>query len=166
MKRFVIFLLLISIFFTSGCYTLRKKFIRKKKYQKEEPVYVGFKDYPTKPSREAYLDYYLFVEGWIDELSDELSDSFSVSKAYSLKRVKRAIKEAIMNLEQIIAFFNKEGKEKIYPLYQDLVKVKESIDKNPNTSAIERSTLLQKVEHFRRRFEADFKYSNAQKWME
>lgn len=160
MRKYSIFILIAALFLTSGCYTLRKKFIRKKKYQKEEPVYVNFKDYPTKPSREAYVDYYLFVKGWLSELSE------SLSKGYSVKREKRAIKEAMMNLEQIISFFDKEGQEKIYPLYQDLSKVKGSIENNPNMSSVERNSLVQKLEHFRRRFEADFKYSNAQKWMQ
>lgn len=160
MRKYFIFVLITALFLTSGCYTLRKKFIRKKKYQKEEPVYVNFKDYPTKPSREAYLDYYLFVKGWLSELSE------SLSKGYSIKREKRAIKEATMNMEQMISFFNKQGQEKIYPLYEDLVKIKGTIETNPNLTSVERNTLVQKIEYFRRRFEADFKYSNAQKWMQ
>lgn len=160
MRKYFIFVLIAALFLTSGCYSLRKKFIRKKKYQKEEPVYVNFKDYPTKPSREAYLDYYLFVKGWLEELTE------SLNRGYSIKREKRAIGEAVMNLEQMIGFFNKEGQEKIYPLYQDLTKVKVSIETNPNLSSVERNTLVQRIEHFRRRFEADFKYSNAQKWMQ
>jgi hypothetical protein len=160
MRKYLTLIIIAALFLTSGCYSLRKKFIRKKKYQKEEPVYVNFKDYPTKPSREAYLDYYLFVKGWLSELSE------SLSKGYSLKREKRAIKEAMMNMEQIISFFNKEGQGKIYPLYEDLAKIKGAIDANPNMSSVERNTLVQKIEHFRRRFEADFKYSNAQKWMQ
>jgi predicted RND superfamily exporter protein len=160
MRKPIIFIIIAVLLCTSGCYSLRKKFVRKKKYQKEEPVYVNFKDYPQKPSRGAYLDYYLFVKGWLDELAE------SLNKGYSVKREKRAIRQAVMNLEQMIGFFNEEGQGKIYPFYQDLLKVKEDIEKNPNMSAVERNSLVQKIEHFRRRFEADFKYSNAEKWMQ
>jgi hypothetical protein len=148
------------IFSTSGCYNLRKKFVRKKKYQKEEPVYINFKDYPQKPTREAYIDYFLFVKGWLDELQE------SLDRGYSIKREKRAINNAIMNLEQIMSFYNDQGKEKAYPLYRDLVAVKNTIEKNPNKNKIERDYLNQRIDHFRRKFEAEFNYTEAGKWMQ
>ena len=83
------------IFVNSGCHSIRKKFIRKKKSKEEVPVYIDFKDYPEIPSREAYIDYYLFVEGWLEELVGALK------KGFSYKRQKRSIDEAIMNFEQI-----------------------------------------------------------------
>lgn len=165
MRKILILLLVGIIFSTSGCYTLRKKFVRKKKYQKEEPVYINFKDYPAKPSRDAYVDYFLFVKGWLDDLTESLRIE-RLNTGYNNKREKRAINGAVMNLEQIISFFNQEGKEKIYPLYVDLVKVRNAMEKEPNMSQPRRSLMLQKIEHFRRAFEAEFKYSEAQKWMD
>ncbi|MFA5271241.1 MAG: hypothetical protein WC412_02740 [Candidatus Omnitrophota bacterium] len=165
MKKLFILLLIGIIFSTSGCYTIRKKFIRKKTAQQEEPVYVNFKDYPNKPSREAYVDYFIFVKGWLDDLSESLQIE-RLNRGYSNKRERRAINEAVMNLEQIIAFFNQEGKEKIYPLYKDLVKIRDKMEKDPGMSAIERSRILQKIEHFRREFEGEFNYRQAEKWME
>lgn len=165
MRKILILLLVGIMFSTSGCYTLRKKFIRKKKVQQEEPVYINFKDYPAKPSRDAYVDYFLFVKGWTDDLMESLKIE-RLNTGYNNKREKRAINGAVMNLEQIISFFNQEGKEKIYPLYVDLVKVKDTLEKEPNMSPARRSLMLQKVEHFRRAFEAEFKYSEAQKWMD
>ncbi|MDD4955594.1 MAG: hypothetical protein PHP17_06115 [Candidatus Omnitrophica bacterium] len=165
MRKIIIFLLVGIIFSTSGCYSLRKKFIRKKKPQKEEPVYINFKDYPNKPSRDAYVDYFLFVKGWLDDLTESLSVE-RLNTGYSNKREKRAINGAVMNLEQLISFFNQEGKEKIYPLYTDLVEIRKTIEKEPNMSQARRNLTLQKVEHFRRAFEAEFKYSEAQKLMD
>ncbi|MCK9615313.1 MAG: hypothetical protein M0R48_07415 [Candidatus Omnitrophica bacterium] len=165
MRKILILLLAGIILSTGGCYSLRKKFIRKKKYQKEEPVYINFKNYPAKPSRDAYVDYFLFVKGWIDDLTESLRiERFNTG--YNTKREKRAINGAVMNLEQIISFFNQEGKEKIYPLYIDLVKIRDSMEKSPNMSSPRRALILQKIEHFRREFEAEFKYSEAQKWMD
>ncbi|MFA5008740.1 MAG: hypothetical protein WC546_05920 [Candidatus Omnitrophota bacterium] len=165
MRKILILLLVGIIFSTSGCYALRKKFVRKKKFQKEEPVYINFKNYPTKPSRDAYIDYFLFVKGWLDDLSESLRIE-RLNAGYSNKREKRALNGAIMNLEQIISFFNDEGKEKIYPLYVDLVKIRDTMEKSPNMSPPRRTLILQKIEHFRREFEAEFKYSEAQKWMD
>ena len=159
MKRITIFLLILIVFSTSGCYTLRKKFVRKKKYTEEAPVYVNFKDYPAKPSRDAYIDYYLFVRGWLDELEEALREGGS------LKREKRAINEAIMNLEQIVSFFKPEGKEKIYPLYAELLAMRKEVENNPNLGEMQRNSLISKIEHFTRKFEAGFKYTEAEKWM-
>ncbi len=165
MRKTVIFILIGVILATSGCTTLRKKFVRKKKYKQEEPVYINFKEYPNKPSREAYVDYYLFVKGWLDDLVESLKVD-RVNNSYNYKRAKRAIDGAVMNLEQIIAFFNDEGKEKIYPLYRDLTDIKNKMDKNHNLSVLERQRIMDKIDHFRREFQSEFKYSQAQKWME
>jgi hypothetical protein len=159
MKILTVFALAVLLAFNSGCHALRKKFIRKKKPAKETPVYVDFKDYPERPSREAYIDYYIFVRGWCDELIKALE------KGTSYKRQKRAIDEAIMNIEQILSFYNREGKEKLYPLYEDLCQIRQEIARSPNLSELKRNSVIKKVEQFRRRFEKDFNYTEAEKWM-
>ena len=159
MRNLIFPLLVCLILLNSGCHALRKKFIRKKRLQKETPVYVDFKDYPQKPSRDAYIDYYLFVRGWLDDLVK------AVDKGTSQKRKKRSINEAIMNLEQIISFFNLQGKEKVYPFYEDLLAIREEIERNPHMSEIKINFLVRKIEHFKRRFEKDFNYTEAEKWM-
>ncbi|MCF7908725.1 MAG: hypothetical protein K9L86_07650 [Candidatus Omnitrophica bacterium] len=159
MKRLFTYLLITLLVFNSGCHALRKKFIRKKKIEKEQAVYVDFKEYPTKPSRDAYIDYYIFVRGWLDELSAALK------KGISYKRQRRAISEAIMNVEQIISFFNTEGKEEIYPIYDDLLYIRQQVEKAPNMSEVRRNSLIRRIEHLKRIFEKDFNYSDAEQWM-
>ncbi len=159
MRKIVPFLLSIIIFCNFGCYSVRKKFIRKKKSTKEAPVYVAFKDYPQRPTRKAYINYYLFVRGWLDELVGALE------KGVSFKRKKRSINEAIMNLEQIISFYNTEGREQVYPFYEDLLDIKKQIEKNPNMSSMKTRSLIRKIELFKRRFEKNFNYTDAEKWM-
>jgi predicted RND superfamily exporter protein len=159
-KNVLLFCLIFIILSTCGCYNIRKKFVRKKKYQQETPVYVAFKDYPTKPSREAYVDYYLFVKGWLEDLAEALR------KGSSFKREKRAINEAIMNLEQIISFYNEEGKNKIYPLYEELLAIKKKIEGSPNMNEVRRGAIIGEIEHVKRKFEAEFNYTDAEKWMD
>ena len=65
LRRLVCLGLILSVMCTSGCYSIRKKFVRKKKHEKDIPVYVDFKDYPASPSKEAYCDYHLFLRGWL-----------------------------------------------------------------------------------------------------
>ena len=159
MRKLLIFLLVTMLSLTSGCHSLRKKFIRKKKHEKEAPVYVSFKDYPTKPSRGAYINYYLFVRGWLDDLTEALR------KGVSYKRQRRAINEAIVNLEQIIAFYDTKGKEALYPIYEELQGFREAITRSPNMSEIKRNYLIRKIERLKRKFEKDFNYSDAEKWI-
>jgi len=159
MRKLLIFLLVAMLSLASGCHSLRKKFIRKKKHEKEAPVYVNFKDYPAKPSRGAYINYYLFVRGWLDDLTEALR------KGISYKRQRRAINEAIVNLEQMIIFYDTEGKDTIYPLYEELQGFREAMKKSPNMSETKRNLLIRKIERLKRRFEKDFNYTDAEKWM-
>jgi len=159
MKKSLVIFLIAILSLNFGCHSLRKKFIRKKKYEKEIPVYVDFKDYPDKPSRESYINYYLFVRGWLDDLTGALK------KGISYKRQRRAINEAIMNLEQIIAFYDSEGKDAVYPIYEKLQYFRDEITKSPNMSEIKRNLLIRKIEQFKRNFEKNFNYTDAEKWM-
>lgn len=150
-----------AVFFTStGCQTFRKKFVRERGAKKETPVYVDFKDYPAKITREAYIDYYLFVRSWMDDLID------AVRESGNYKRVKRAIEEALMNMEQIIYFYNDEGKAKIEPVYEGLLGIKEKIEANPSMGEVKLNALLPRIEHYKRIFESDFAYSDAKKWLD
>ena len=147
------------VFSQSGCHSLRKKFIRKKKHTKEAPVYIDFKEYSDKPSKEAYHDYYVFVRGWLDELIGSLAED------KSFKRRKRAINEAVMNVEQMISFFNQEGKEEIYSLYEEIINIRDQVQAMPNMSQLKCNYLIKKTEGVKRRFEKSFTYSDAEKWM-
>ena len=160
MRKLLVFFLIVMVSLSSGCYNIRKKFIRKKKQGKEIPVYVNFKDYPSKSSRREYINYYLFVRGWLEELIDALK------KGISHKRQRRAIDEAIMNLEQIVTFYDVEGQEKIYPFYEELGGFRKAIQNSPNMSDAKRNSLTRKIERFKRRFEKDFNYRDAEKWMD
>ena len=159
MKKLLILLLISLLVMSTGCYNLRKKFIRKKKIKDDQPVYVNFKEYPEKPSRSAYVDYYIFTRGWLAELID------SLNKGLSYKRDKRAINQAIHNVEQIISFYNPEGRDKLYPLYEALVTIREAISRSPNMSTVKRNSTVRKIEVLKRRFEKDFNYRDAEKWM-
>jgi hypothetical protein len=159
MRKFIVYALIVLTVFVSGCHSLRKKFIRPKKNIKEPPVYIDFKDYPEVIPKEAYIDYYLFVRGWLDELigAFEKNDSY--------KRKFRAINEAVNNVEQIIYHFNRQGKDAIYPIYEQLKTIKYEIERQPNMSRISTNTLTRRTEAVKRRFEKEFNYTDAEKWL-
>lgn len=157
-KVFFIFLGLILVF-SGGCRALRDKFIRQRE-EKEAPVYMALRDYPAEPTRQVYLDYYLYARGWLAELMQALQ------RGISHKRQRRAISEALMNVEQIISFFNQEGKDAIGSLHQELKEVKAEIEKIPNLSQIRRNALVRRVQRIKRDFSSNYTYSNAAAWLD
>ncbi|MCM8819853.1 MAG: hypothetical protein NC925_03550, partial [Candidatus Omnitrophica bacterium] len=74
--------------------------------------------------------------------------------------------EAIANFEQIISFFNPQGKERIYPLYEQLISIKKDIEQNKGVDQIHISNIIHKIENFKRHFETEFSYTDAKKWMD
>jgi len=158
MKKHILVILILAVFLSSGCYSFRKKFVRSKKESKESPVFVNFKEYPTNPSRERYSEYYLFIRGWLDDLTTALS------REGSFKRQKRAVNEAIMNMEQIMSFFTVEGQQVLYPIYDELRQFREELIKNPSMSELRRNSYIKKIEQIKRSFEADFNFSSVGRW--
>ncbi|MCM8823632.1 MAG: hypothetical protein NC822_03045 [Candidatus Omnitrophica bacterium] len=151
----IIFSLLTFLF--SGCYNLRKKFVRKKKIEKEPTVYLNLKDYPSTPTKEIYTDCYLFFIGWLDEFIK------SADKEDNYKREKKALDNAGENLAEIIEMFNEEGKQAIKPLYEDFLVLKEKV--TPYKTSIDREVIIREAELIRKRFSKDFKYSKVSQWI-
>lgn len=158
MKKLIVIFLVINIFTFSGCYTLRKKFVRKKKHKKEPVVYVDFKEYPQVPSKEMYQNYYIFAQGWLDELIKSLG--YSGNK----KKQKQAISEALTNIEQLLGFLNQEGKNKLLPLYRELEEIKDRLYSYP-LNEIEKDNLVKRLEYLQREFKREFSWENVSGWV-
>ncbi len=139
-----------------GCYPLRKKFTRKKKTS-QETVYVDFKEYSQAPVIELYNDYYLFINGWLDESIVDLRNS------RNYKRQKRALGQALYNMELLTSLFSDKGKAKIEPLRKELESLKEEI--TPGLTQVEANTILRRTELLKLRFNKGFTYSKALEWM-
>lgn len=158
MKKAIYVLLIIIIFFSSGCANLRKKFVRKKKYEKPTPVYVDYKEYPETPNKEAYISYYLFLRGWLEEFSIGLEKSM-------IKKQKRSINEAVMNLEQMMLCYNQEGKDKVQDLYQELLAMRNEVERDGSLSDIKKNQMIDKAKKILLNLEKTCKYSRAKQWM-
>jgi len=142
----------------SGCYALRKKFVRKRKHAIPPPVYLDLKEYPKVPTKEMYDEYYVFIKGWLDELIRCLEND------YGKKRQKKSINEAIENLKQIAYFFTPEGKEKVQPLYEEMLVIKEKVVK-PYLSYSDKNFIICKTQKLKRRLETEFTYEKAKQWL-
>lgn len=157
-KIFFLSMIGIALLFSGGCYSLRKKFIRKRK-ETPAPLYLELKEYPEVPSEDMYNEYYLFVRGWLDELIQAIRENTSP------KRQKKSIDEAIKNLEQIIYFYNQQGKEKISPLYTEFKSLREKIYDPYFIFQKNHTYIIRKIEKLKRKFEKNFTYEKASQWI-
>ncbi|MFH1791670.1 MAG: hypothetical protein ABH885_06800 [Candidatus Omnitrophota bacterium] len=76
--RRVFVLMLAAVFCAgamTGCASLRKKFIRKKKEKEETPQYLGIKEYKVTPSIELYKKHYIYWRSWNTEINENLGDN-------------------------------------------------------------------------------------------
>ena len=151
------FIVVLLAFMICGCYSLRKKFVRKKKMTKKMPVYVDFKTYQEPKSQKIYEDYYLFACGWLEELIKSLN--FTGNR----KKQKQAIDEALMNIEQMMVFLNQEGKEELSLIYEELLKIKEKIY-SPFLNGIEKELIVKEIEKILRKLHSQFSWSKIAKW--
>ncbi len=138
---------------------LREKFVRDRS-REEAPAYVAFREYPDKPTREVYVDYYLYTRGWLAELVKALR------KGISYKRQRYAISEVLMKLEQIISFFNQDGKDAIASLHESLQEIQAEIKRIPNLSQTRRNYIIRQIERIKRELGSDYTYSKAKEWLD
>lgn len=131
--------------------------MRKKKVIKKTPVYVDFKTYSEPESQKLYQDYYLFACGWLEELIKSLT--FTGNE----KKQKQAIEEALMNIEQMMVFLNKEEKERLSLIYEELLKIKEKIYSS-FLSNVEKELLVKKIEKVLRQLHSQFSWSKVSIW--
>jgi len=134
-----------------GCYSIRKKFTRKKTSEEETPVYVQVKEYAAVPTEKVYRDYYVFLRGWLDDLKIALQDQSS------LKRSKKAIDEAIMNFTQMYQSLNGPGKKERSDILEELMNIKKTVY-NPGLFSTDTSRLIARVDKVKRVLEKQMRY--------
>ena len=158
MKRFIYFFLLDVLLMGTGCGSVRKKFIREKKRRKESVVYVDFKEYSNVPPKESYSEYYLFAQGWLDEVLQALLITGN------RKKQKQALREALTNIEQMSFFLDEEGKESLSSLHRELVDIQKKIAVS-SMDKVKRDRVASKLEYIKRDFKRKFSTRNASQWM-
>ena len=158
MRRSSRFFILIVITITlSGCYSLRKKFVRKRKSKEPQPVYVDFKEYPEESPEELYDNYYLFASAWMDEIVNGLGAS------YNYKRQHHAFNEVMHNLDKINSILTEKGRIKLKPIYDELAGLNEKV--SPNMTDIDKNFILRRIEIIKLRFSRNFKHSKVFQWI-
>ncbi len=156
-KASKLFILGITVVVISGCYSVRRKFVRKRKTEKPQPVYVNFKEYPKESTDKLYDNYYLFAGAWIDEIIEGLRGDCNC------KRERHAFNEALRNLEEMNNILTEEGKNKLEPLYNEVVKL--SHKASPNLTEIDRNFILRKMEDVKLKLDNNFTHSKVSQWI-
>lgn len=158
MHKSVYFVLSVLIFIETGCVGVRRKFARKKERKKEPVVYVDFKKYSHLSSLESYKDYYLFAQGWLDEILQALSATGN------RKKQKQAFSEALFNMEQMFFFLNDEGKEYLSRIYNKLRDIQEQSGTG-FLNEMKKNEIIRELEYIKRDFKRKFSMSNVSQWM-
>ncbi len=109
MKRncrfFILICLICSVFLSSGCETLRKKFTRKKKaVQSTEPMVIVPRDYSAHPfpSDVLYKQYFSYWKSW----NQELIESIAGSATY--KKILECSEQTVTNLLKMESYLKEE----------------------------------------------------------
>jgi len=147
--------LIVTLF--GGCYSLRRKFVRKNKSYQRPFVYVDFKQYPPTSPQRLYKECYFFITGWFDELIDELNDG------NNYKREKNALQEIIRNLKQINSQLTAAGSQKLSPIYEAMIEIKDKI--SPCMTEMDKTFLLHRLNDLKLRFNNHFSYSKVYQWI-
>jgi len=93
-KIWIVLLLVLLIPGLSGCASLRDKFTRKKKTDKEElPKFYPVREYKIKPSIELYTKHYIFWKNWNKE--------FLVQLGKNVKKDRQCLENMIMHLQDM-----------------------------------------------------------------
>ena len=150
-------LLLVLLMLSSGCYSLRKKFVRKNSKAKEDIVYVNLKEYPQGQSDQAYSDYSVFFRSWLDEISVTLTQSAN------RKRIRHAFQEARVNLEEMIDLCEDEGRSDLEKINGKLVAVEKDFAACKALTNIDRIIFTKRISGIKSEFDADCRNSKMKK---
>jgi len=159
MKK-ICFLLIVLTIFSCGCYTLRKKFVRKKDNVKETAVYLDLKNYPVgAASVEDYQDNVSYLNGWLDEAASNLTENGN------RKRVRHSLAEAVESMENIIDSYNDDGKRFVKHIYDDLKEIRDDFTKKSASTVVDCNAFKGRIETLKASFAQNFNYREAKQWL-
>ena len=142
----------------SGCASVQKKFIRKKKIPERIPVAIYYEQpiYQKKYSNEYYYkNHYMFWRSWQGDLINDF-------KGGNQKKLKRSAQEALSNLTQMNDYLKPEKQNALKPMIDSLSGIVEKIESG-QLSPSSQSGLCSETERIRRIVSNDFYYDKVKK---
>lgn len=154
--KFLMFILIIFIFSSFGCESLRKKFTRPPKNKPQEEEMVVFpKDYSKQelPSNEAYMLYYTYWKAWHIELLN------SIGEGSSKKKIISCLEQVNINLGRMKDLLAKQEKKKLLENYMSEISSLQQEIASKSIAMISMSRLRSQSEQLLRNIQRDFTFS-------
>ncbi len=154
-KKTVLALLLVATVGLSGCETLPKKFIRKKKEpaHRAATVYLDEGPYQKQFSNEYYYKtHFTFWRTWHDDMLNNLTGNS--------KKLQRTAEESYSHLEQMGRYLTPEKKAQLDPLVEEMDRYRKRFEQN-TPSRTEAAGMRSDLERVRRLVSNDFYYDKV-----
>jgi hypothetical protein len=160
-RIFALFLILAIA--TSGCASLKEKFIPKKKETTEEfRRYQVVRQYDVHPSMKLYTKRYIFWKNWQTELLKRFGNDPTTSSIEdnNRKKIVVAVEENISNLYDMKRMLVDEKGDQLQGLIDEMEEVEKDVKKGRISGAIE-VRIRKKVESVGRAVKRDFSYTKV-----
>lgn len=158
-KKCIIYLLLLILFISfSGCATLQKKFVRKKKQEEKATPIITMYDY-SKDLRvdELYKKHFLFWKTWQLELIERMDATY--------KKRNVCYDHIIASLMEMERYLAAPKREELQPFLERIKSIDPMIRKG-RLSKSEKYRMREMLEDVRRQIEKRFSYSDVKDFLE
>ena len=155
-KKLWLLLAVLMLLDLSGCASVQKKFIRKKKTPERIPVAIFYEQpvYQKKYSNVYYYKtHYMFWRSWQGDLIEDL-------KGGNEKRRRRSAEEALSNLTEMNNYLTPGKQKELKPTLDSLSQIVQKIENSQVTPSSE-SGLRSDAEQIRRVVSNDFYYDKV-----
>jgi len=155
MSRIIPVLLIAALSLTSGCYNIRKKFIRKKKAAVETPVYIDFQSYPEAAGRGDAAQRVVFIRSWLEEAVKHLDEGGN------FKRVRYSLSEALSIMSDLEGSYTGPDLVELKSFENKLQAVKDDVDRCLNPTALDKLGFSARLIKFEKAFRGRFKVARS-----
>lgn len=159
-KLFALILILAVV--TSGCASLKEKFVPKKKEKEEFRRYQVVKQYDVHPSMELYTKRYIFWKNWQTELLKRFGNDPTTSSVEenNRKKIVVAVEQNISNLYDMKRMLVDEKGDQLQELIDEMEEVESDVKKGRISGANE-VRMRKKVESVGREVKRKFSYTKV-----
>jgi hypothetical protein len=161
-KSLLIIFVCIAVTSFFGCQTLKKKFTRKSKAEKEnvEEVVYSPQEYPVQviSNEEMYRTYYTFWRGWHQELTEVLSEG------ENRKKQVECINEIITDLNKMKDLLTPDVQANLKEYIQQLTPIQEEIIAG-RSNATNFYSMKMKMESLRSKITKDYTPNKVKKYI-
>ena len=162
MRARVIVLILLATVLTSGCASLKEKFIPKKKEEETFKRYQVVRQYDVHPNMELYTKRYIYWKNWQSELLKRFGNDPTTSSIEdnNRKKVIVAVEQNISNLYDMKRMLVDEKGDQLQELIDEMIEVEKAIKKRGVSGANE-VRARRKVETVGRQIKRNFSYTKV-----